>query len=36
MQLIKLSSEKYSQWDEFVDLSPQGTIFSYTWYLDAL
>ncbi len=31
-----LEKENFSKWNIFVDNSPQGSIFSKTWYLDAL
>ncbi len=36
MDLIYLEKEDYSKWDEFVDNSPQGSIFAKSWYLNAL
>ncbi len=36
MKVYKLSIDKYKDWNTFVDNSPQGSIFSKTWYLDAL
>ena len=36
MELVKLDRSKYNIWDEFVDNSPQGSIFSKSWYLDIL
>jgi hypothetical protein len=31
-----LGPARYGQWDAFVDLSPQGDIFCYSWWLDAI
>jgi hypothetical protein len=31
-----LESSEYPQWDSFVDISPQGDVFSYSWWLDAI
>jgi hypothetical protein len=31
-----LKPEKYDEWNDFVDRSPQGSIFAKTFYLDAL
>jgi len=31
-----LEEEHYDEWNSFVDSSPQGSIFSKTWYLNAL
>ena len=31
-----LRSEEFSAWDNFVDKSPQGSVFSHTWWLSAL
>jgi len=36
MDLIYLNREDFAKWDEFVQNSPQGSIFSKSWYLDAL
>ena len=36
MELKVLKKDEYSIWNEFVDSSPQGSIFSKTWYLDSL
>ena len=30
-----LSHEEYPQWDQFVDKSPHGTVFHYSWWLEA-
>ena len=35
MELVKMSQTKYNDWNDFVDQSPQGSIYSKTWYLDA-
>jgi len=34
--MILSEIEDYNLWNEFVDASPQGTIFAKSWYLDAL
>ncbi len=31
-----LNSSQYDNWNTFTDTSPQGSIFTKTWYLDAL
>jgi hypothetical protein len=31
-----LESSDYSQWDSFVDRSPQGDVFCYSWWLEAI
>jgi len=36
MTLKTLTKDDYKNWDNFVDISPQGSLFSKTWYLDAL
>jgi len=36
MIIEKLDKNSYTFWDEFVEASPQGSIFSKTWYLNAL
>jgi len=36
MELKKLTRDEYKIWDSFVDSSPQGSIFSKSWYLDIL
>jgi len=36
MELRKLKEDEYSSWDEFVEASPQGSIFSKSWYLNSL
>jgi len=36
MQIKKIESNDYEKWNNFVKISPQGSIFSLTWYLDAL
>ena len=36
MGCLILRENEYGQWNEFVDESPQGNIYSKTWYLDAL
>ena len=30
-----LSREEYAQWDQLVDNSPHGTVFHYSWWLEA-
>jgi hypothetical protein len=34
--LTTLNPGQYHQWDDFVDQSPQGDIFCYSWWLDAI
>jgi len=36
MTIKKLKNNEYEMWNTFVDNSKQGSIFSKTWYLDAL
>ncbi len=36
MELKILQRDEYDIWNEFVDSSPQGSLFSKTWYLDSL
>jgi len=36
MHLKKIQKNNYNDWNTFVDNSKQGSIFSKTWYLDAL
>lgn len=36
MELKYLEQSEFELWNKFVDQSPQGSIFSKTWYLDAL
>ena len=36
MQVRYITEDDHQEWDKFVEKSPQGSIFSYTWYLDAL
>ncbi len=36
MELKILKRDEYDIWDSFVDKSPQGSLFSKSWYLDAL
>lgn len=31
-----LSSDQFLLWDTFVDQSPQGSVFCYSWWLDAI
>ncbi|NEW61436.1 GNAT family N-acetyltransferase, partial [Sulfurovum sp. bin170] len=35
-RLKTLEKKNYEDWNSFVDSSNQGSIFSKTWYLDAL
>lgn len=34
--VVKLGCEYFAAWDKFVDESPQGDIFCYSWWLDAI
>ena len=36
LQAITLSPEHYDLWDKFVDDSPQGDVFCYSWWLKAI
>jgi len=36
MEFRILPCDKYEEWDRFVDISPQGSIFARTFYLDAI
>lgn len=36
IRFLKNSQIDYSKWDEVVDLSPQGKIYYYSWYLDLI
>lgn len=36
MEFYILKSKDYKSWDQFVDMSPQGSIFSKSYYLDAI
>ncbi len=36
MEIKRLNETEYVLWNEFIDNSPQGSIFCKTWYLDAL
>jgi hypothetical protein len=36
MEVKFLTSDYYDQWDSFVDESPQGDIFCYSWWLEAI
>lgn len=36
MDLSWLTKKEYPEWDEFVDHSPQGTIYCYSWWLKNL
>ncbi len=31
-----LKPEQYKQWNDFVNISPQGDVFCYTWWLEAI
>jgi hypothetical protein len=31
-----LKPEKFEKWNEFVDISPQGDLFCYSWWLDTI
>lgn len=35
-EVIRLEKSEYEKWNEFVDTSLQGSIFSKTWYLQAV
>jgi hypothetical protein len=35
MEVSILKPSRYDQWDEFVDASPQGSLFAHPYYLDA-
>lgn len=36
VSVVTLDSTQYSNWDSFVDQSPQGDVFCYSWWLDAI
>lgn len=36
MEAIYLPEQDYGRWDDFVDGSPQGSVFAKSWYLEAL
>jgi hypothetical protein len=36
MDVKTLQPHQYSQWDTFVDQSPQGDVFCYSWWLEAI
>ncbi len=36
IQIVKLRKEEFEEWNRFVDLSPQGDVFCYSWWLDAV
>jgi hypothetical protein len=36
MEFCFLEPERYVEWDDFVDISPQGSIYSKSYYLDAI
>jgi hypothetical protein len=36
MNVITLGPFQYSKWDAFVDESPQGAVFCYSWWLEAI
>ncbi len=33
---VLLQKDKFPQWNAFVDASPQGDVFCYSWWLDAI
>lgn len=35
-ELAQLSSPDFQKWDNFVDSSPQGDVFCYSWWLDTI
>jgi hypothetical protein len=36
LSIVALKPEQYSQWDAFVEQSPQGDVFCYSWWLEAI
>jgi hypothetical protein len=36
MTVITLEPHQYDQWNSFVDESPQGDVFCYSWWLEAI
>ncbi len=36
MKLEYLNKKEYQEWNKFVEISPEGSIFSKSWYLNAL
>jgi hypothetical protein len=36
MVIKNLEPHQFNQWDEFVDKSPQGDVFCYSWWLEAI
>ena len=36
MEVETLHPDQYSKWDAFVNQSPQGDVFCYSWWLDAI
>jgi len=36
LQTKTLDPIRYNEWDSFVDLSPQGDVFCYSWWLDVI
>ena len=36
MEVQTLKPHQYSQWNTFVDQSPQGDVFCYSWWLEAI
>lgn len=34
--VIKLNKEDYGEWNKFVDTSPQGDVFCYSWWLNSV
>ncbi|MGE5458063.1 MAG: GNAT family N-acetyltransferase [Methanococcaceae archaeon] len=35
-EILLLEPESYQEWNQFVDESPQGDVFCYSWWLDAV
>lgn len=36
ISVTEIDAGQYDQWNRFVDLSPQGDVFCYSWWLDAV
>lgn len=36
MEIVRIGKERREEWDRLVDRSPQGCLFCYSWYLEAL
>jgi hypothetical protein len=36
LRFAELNNTQYDLWDTFVDQSPQGDVFCYSWWLDAI